>query len=130
MDQSDLSPVERMKVAIMNFWGPSAFKTFWKCIRRATSALAQWLALGLLVSVGAFSFWNTSTLIKTNQSQIQLRTPLNELQEFLSTVNDAETGQRGYLLVGEPSYLEPYQTAPKVADQQIDKVERLMGRPA
>ena len=76
--------------------------------------------------MGAFSFWNTSTLIKTNQSQIQLRTLLNELQEFLSTVNDAETGQRGYLLVGEPSYLEPYQTALKVADQQIDKVERLM----
>src|ERR1700744_2092611 len=33
---------------------------------------------------------------------------ISELQELESTVKDAETGQRGYLLTGEDSYLEPY----------------------
>ena len=51
---------------------------------------------------------------------------LNELQGLLSTLNDAETGQRGYLLVGDESYLRPYQAAAKVADQQIDRVATLM----
>jgi CHASE3 domain sensor protein len=30
----------------------------------------------------------------------------------LSTLVDAETGQRGYLLTGDASYLRPYETAP------------------
>ena len=33
---------------------------------------------------------------------------IGELQDGLSTVKDAETGQRGYLLTGDEKYLEPY----------------------
>lgn len=32
----------------------------------------------------------------------------NELELFISSVKDAETGMRGYLLTGDSSYLEPY----------------------
>ena len=34
-----------------------------------------------------------------------------QLQAMLSTLKDAETGQRGYLLTGRESYLEPFETA-------------------
>src|SRR5262249_50312089 len=34
-----------------------------------------------------------------------------EMYELLSSLKDAETGQRGYLLAGADSYLEPYQQA-------------------
>jgi len=33
------------------------------------------------------------------------------VQQLFSTVQDAETGQRGYLLTGDPNYLEPFLTA-------------------
>ncbi|MGZ5084176.1 MAG: CHASE3 domain-containing protein, partial [Usitatibacter sp.] len=33
------------------------------------------------------------------------------LEKVLSDAKDAETGQRGYLLTGNPRYLEPYDTA-------------------
>ena len=36
---------------------------------------------------------------------------LNQLSDFLSTVKDAETGERGYLLMGDTNYLEPYNLA-------------------
>ena len=36
---------------------------------------------------------------------------IEQLQSLLSTVKDAETGQRGYLLTGSEQYLEPYTTA-------------------
>ncbi|HKX04672.1 MAG TPA: CHASE3 domain-containing protein, partial [Methylomirabilota bacterium] len=36
---------------------------------------------------------------------------LARLEAVLSTLKDAETGQRGYLLTGEASYLEPYREA-------------------
>lgn len=32
-------------------------------------------------------------------------------EALLSTLKDAETGQRGHLLIGEPTYLAPYSEA-------------------
>ena len=126
MNESDSSRWPRTKKAILSFREPFAFKPLLKSAWTATRDRAQWIALGLLVSVGIFSFWNTSNLVETTNSRTQLRKLLYELQETLSTVADAETGQRGYLLVGDESYLEPYRAAVKVADQQFDQVEKLM----
>lgn len=42
------------------------------------------------------------------------RTELNTIyqyENFLSQLKDAETGQRGYIISGDPGYLLPYQTA-------------------
>ena len=44
---------------------------------------------------------------------------LARLEAVLSTIKDAETGQRGYLLTGEPAYLEPYREA-------VDRLPRQM----
>ncbi|MCU1295267.1 MAG: hypothetical protein JWP08_4117, partial [Bryobacterales bacterium] len=44
---------------------------------------------------------------------------LGDLNEVLSTITDAETGQRGYLLTGQPRYLSPYEKALKVIDGQL-----------
>src|SRR3569833_245966 len=35
---------------------------------------------------------------------------MQRMDALLSSVKDAETGQRGYLLTGRESYLEPYDT--------------------
>ena len=34
---------------------------------------------------------------------------LDALEQLISTLKDAETGQRGYLITGEPRYLDPYE---------------------
>jgi diguanylate cyclase (GGDEF)-like protein/PAS domain S-box-containing protein len=39
------------------------------------------------------------------------RTELDALQSYLTTVEDAETGQRGFLLTGNEEYLVPYNAA-------------------
>src|ERR1700676_3059552 len=126
MEKSDSSRWRRMEEASMSFRKPSAFQPFLKRVCRATSARAHWLALGFLLTVGIFSYWNTSTLIETTNSKIQHCLLLNELQSLLATVNDAERGQRGYLLVGEQSYLAPYENAVRVVDQEIERVGKLM----
>jgi signal transduction histidine kinase len=36
---------------------------------------------------------------------------LNRTRELLARLDDAETGQRGYLLTGNPAYLQPYRAA-------------------
>ncbi len=65
----------------------------------------------LLISIGALDFRQAILLrherrwVRHNISMIQT------LQEFGSTVRDAETGQRGYLLTGKSEYLAPHDVA-------------------
>jgi PAS domain S-box-containing protein len=47
------------------------------------------------------------------------------LEQVLSLLKDAETGQRGYLITGDPRYLEPYHAAVKTIGAQVDTVGRL-----
>ena len=120
------SRLRRVKEALRVFPKRSAITPFLTSACTAMKARAYWMAVGILVALGILFFWNTSSIIEINKSQVQLRLLLSELQGFIATVSDAETGQRGYLLVGAESYLEPYRNAVKVADQEIDRVEKLM----
>jgi signal transduction histidine kinase/DNA-binding response OmpR family regulator/CHASE3 domain sensor protein len=46
--------------------------------------------------------------------------------DILSLVTDAETGQRGYLLTGDPEYLEPYNEALRKIDVRVADLARLI----
>jgi methyl-accepting chemotaxis protein len=83
------------------------------------------LALVVLVVVGAVSYDSTK---KFNSSAGWVRHTyeiLSGLDELLSGMKDAETGERGYVITGEPRYLEPYNTAREVVDQKLKLVRRL-----
>jgi PAS domain S-box-containing protein len=54
---------------------------------------------------------------------------LDSVQRLFSTVQDAETGQRGYLLTGEEKYLEPYYLAIQLASGETAKLRSLLTRP-
>src|SRR5580704_1299372 len=45
-----------------------------------------------------------------------------QLNRVQATATDAETGQRGYLLTGRPSYLEPYEAARRELPAEIDEL--------
>lgn len=49
---------------------------------------------------------------------------LGDLNQVLSTVKDAETGQRGYLLTGQARYIAPYENALKVIDKQMAQLDK------
>ena len=46
---------------------------------------------------------------------------------LLSLVQDAETGQRGFLLTSEPAYLEPYQVAVRSIPDEIASLRGMVG---
>ena len=52
---------------------------------------------------------------------------LEQLEALLSTLKDAETGQRGYLLTGDARYLEPYHSAKAALPVQIKRLRGLAG---
>ena len=52
---------------------------------------------------------------------------MTQLEQVVSTLKDAETGQRGYLLTGERVYLEPYEQALSVIPGQLERLRALTG---
>ncbi|MBI1359718.1 MAG: PAS domain-containing protein [Alphaproteobacteria bacterium] len=50
-------------------------------------------------------------------------------RELMSSLQDLETGQRGYLLSHDPDYLEPYVRADRKIDGQIDTLKLLSRDP-
>jgi methyl-accepting chemotaxis protein len=64
-----------------------------------------------LVLIIFLSYRNTSQLIENEAWVAHSHQVRIELSNLLSELKDAETGQRGYLLTADNSYLEPYQAA-------------------
>ena len=50
---------------------------------------------------------------------------LEALEVVLSTMNDAERGQRGYLITGDERYLEPYNAAVAVIQERVQALKHL-----
>jgi PAS domain S-box-containing protein len=49
-----------------------------------------------------------------------------ETEILLSLVKDAETGQRGFLITGDPQYLAPYETAIRILSTHVARMQTLV----
>jgi methyl-accepting chemotaxis protein len=83
------------------------------------------LALAVLLVVGTVSYNSTAKLIDSAEWVGHTHEVLNGLDDLLSVMKDAETGQRGYVITGEARYLEPYQGAREVVDQKQRSLREL-----
>jgi len=79
-------------------------------------------ALVFFVISGLVTYVNFHGLSVANQRIVETHRAIVSLQSLLSKLQDAETGQRGYLLTGEESYLAPYRTALAAVNAQLEKV--------
>ena len=66
------------------------------------------LALGICVLVVILSYRATNQFISSSREASAAGRMMLELEQTLSLLQDAETGQRGYLLTGDDAYLAPY----------------------
>lgn len=69
------------------------------------------VALALLICVGALSYWSVVQNANERQWMNHTHLVLEKLDSLSTNLIDAETGERGYLLTGEESYLAPYNGA-------------------
>ena len=65
----------------------------------------------VLIASGLATYLIGAAVIARNHDVAVQRAHISLLEETLSTVKDAETGQRGYLLTGDERYLGPYHSA-------------------
>src|SRR6185436_4240646 len=67
--------------------------------------LAAVLAVIVTAGVGAVSIWRVYDNDRRVAHTYEVKSALDTV---LSSATDAETGQRGFLITGDPAYLEPY----------------------
>ena len=84
------------------------------------------LASAILVLIGTISYKSTEVLINTSKKLNKTQLTINNLQELLSNIKDAETGQRGYILTKQDAYLKPYQTAITKLIPEIKELKKLI----
>jgi len=83
------------------------------------------LAGAILVFAGWESYRNTVTFSDASEWRKHTYEVLRNIDAVEAGLVDAETGQRGYLLTGEESYLEPYHTAVKDINHTIASLKSL-----
>lgn len=89
--------------------------------RMAISLLLAVLAALVLIGINETGYIRSSESLDDIAQASRTRAVLNRL---LQHVLDAETGSRGYLLTGDPRYLEPYDTAISDINQVLDSLRQ------
>jgi PAS domain S-box-containing protein len=76
--------------------------------------------LAVLAAGGVLGYVNVQRLAENERLVAQTHEVIAELEALLSTLKDAETGQRGYLLTEDEKYLQPYEEA-------LNRVQTIVG---
>lgn len=83
----------------------------------------------LLLLVGGMQ-WKSGNDFRNSRDRVShTRTVLLDLESLLTCMVDAETGQRGYLLTHQDSYLEPYRHSLVFSHDQIQTLRQLIWDP-
>ena len=85
----------------------------------------------LLIAANAFVSYRSVLRVNVNNERVLKTTQiLTEIQAILSTMKDAEAGQRGYVITGKENYLEPYNRALNDIFQQQRRLRGLIQEPS
>ena len=82
-------------------------------------------AILFFIASGAVAYFNFQTLKADSAMVVHTGNTLTALDDVLSAVKDAETGQRGYLLTSNEAYLGPYNAAAQEIETRLDALRRL-----
>jgi len=80
------------------------------------------VSLLLLIISSTASFISIKNLIKSADLVVESNTIINDVDNIVSMLKDAETGQRGYLLTGNEAFLDPYDKSIKRTDSLFSRV--------
>lgn len=81
------------------------------------------MAMALVIALAAVSAFQRDERQRWVEHTLNVR---QAITETLSMMQDAETGQRGYLLTADRDYLQPYENAVTAIAPQLERLEALV----
>ncbi len=103
-------------------------KKWWLGLRRPDSVMLG-IAAVILIITAALVSRDWIQYRHATADAAHTREILNSVQKLFSAVQDAESGQRGYLLTGEEKYLATYQRAIQLVPSEMANLTGLFTRP-
>lgn len=91
---------------------------------RATTAGLGLVVLLLVVNM-LISEWNIARLVENEHRVLRTEEVLTTLESVLSSMTEAETAERGYLITDDPDYLKTHETAVTRTGVIIEKLTEL-----
>jgi hypothetical protein len=88
-------------------------------------AVAFTLAILIIGGVGVYSYLGIQGQESTNRSVVHTHEVLENLEHLVKVLVDAETGERGFILTGEESYLEPFNASLEKIPKDLDTITAL-----
>lgn len=83
------------------------------------------ISLLLLLISSLVSYTSINNLLYSSEMVDHTNLVMSKLDECMSTITSAETGQRGYLLTGDEKFLEPYNIASGKAELLVNDIATL-----
>jgi len=90
-----------------------------------TLQIGYGISIGMLIVVGSISYRTVHQLLDSNRAVSHSNLVMQKLEKIMSVMKDAETGQRGYLLTNNKTFLEPYNGAYQQAEKLVTDVAKL-----
>jgi PAS domain S-box-containing protein len=91
---------------------------------RLTGTICLGLALAIVSVTFFFSYRDRQASNIASRQVRQTGQALETTIGLLSSVKDAESAQRGFLLTGNPSYLEPYRSASATIGRELHRLDQ------
>jgi len=82
-------------------------------------------ALGIILLIQWISYRATQQLVETSEAVAASSRLLFSLEEIVTKVQDAQRGQRGFVITGDESYLEPFHYGNDRIPQEIADLRQL-----
>jgi PAS domain S-box-containing protein len=95
-----------------------------KVLNRLETSLAG-AALFILLLTILFSYQGWTKFGQANEETVHARQVIDETEALLSSMTDAESGERGFLLTGDRRYLEPYEKSLLIIPRQLQRLATL-----
>lgn len=96
----------------------------WTVGRKIGAGFTLAVVTSLIIAIVAFR--NTRALIDTARLVDHTHEMLYRLEHILSSSKDVQSGERGYVITGLESYLEPYNEAVARLDDEVKQTRKLM----
>ncbi|HLK11318.1 MAG TPA: CHASE3 domain-containing protein [Candidatus Binatia bacterium] len=81
--------------------------------------------LGVIIGTALVSYRNTRQMALSSRGVVRTHEALAQLSGLLSAIQEAETSERGYVLTGDRTYLEPYLAARASLRAKLDRLAHL-----
>src|SRR5947209_18282143 len=97
--------------------------------KKLLTAHNVWLtsAIVIVVALGVYSGMDAEAFRAAADSAAKSRVAMQTTQRVLSLLKDAESGQRGYLLTGDPQYLNAYNQALREIEKRVRDLNAVVG---